>query len=175
MRTKCRHVTKVFTLIGLTVSLTAAVPLAAGAQSAPHRVASRLALKVVARDKYGKILVSESGATLYAYSPDGKNKPTCTGACASIWPPLTVAKGTKATGIAKGIKDVALIKVAGGKEQVAVGGHPLYRYSGDTHATVKGEGIGGIWYVLASNGTTVKAQGSTGSSTATTNGSAYSY
>jgi predicted lipoprotein with Yx(FWY)xxD motif len=45
----------------------------------------------------GTIVVTSSGDPLYVFAPDKQRAVTCTGACASVWPPLTVAPGTSPT------------------------------------------------------------------------------
>ncbi len=41
------------------------------------------------------IIVNTSGRTLYHLTTEKGKKVVCTGQCATIWPPLTVPKGTK--------------------------------------------------------------------------------
>ena len=59
----------------------------------------------------------------------------CTGACTTLWPPLVVPTGGELkAGV--GVKATLLttIERAGGTRQVAYGGVPLYRYTGDKKA-----------------------------------------
>jgi predicted lipoprotein with Yx(FWY)xxD motif len=42
----------------------------------------------VRNSKLGKVLVDEQGRTLYLFEKDTGPKSTCSGACASAWPPL---------------------------------------------------------------------------------------
>ena len=68
-------------------------PMAAqsGAQSATK---PPVVVVAKARPTVGTILVTVSGgATLYRDTNDGPNDPTCTGGCASIWPPLLLPAG----------------------------------------------------------------------------------
>lgn len=108
------------------------------------------------------VLTAPDGHTLYFFTPDtAGGKPTCTGACASIWPALKAASPTEVSG-AKGTLSV----VSG---QVVYNGHPLYEYSGDSAAgQVNGEGIMGKWYAatpgLAAGANTMPAGGSSPSS-----------
>ena len=44
----------------------------------------------VATTDVGKTLVTANGMTLYALEKDSKNTSTCTGGCATAWPPLVV-------------------------------------------------------------------------------------
>jgi predicted lipoprotein with Yx(FWY)xxD motif len=110
------------------------------------------------------ILVDQSGRTLYHLTTEKGTKFTCTGACATIWPPLTVAKGAKPTagsGISK--SKLGTIKRPDGRIQVTYAGLTLYRYSGDSKAgDAKGEGFMKIWYAISPSGGLVKNTKSSG-------------
>jgi predicted lipoprotein with Yx(FWY)xxD motif len=98
---------------------------------------------------YGKILTTNTGRTLYVFSEDPKGKSACTGTCAAVWPPLTVPKGQHVSGVS----GLGTIKRSDGKLQVALNGHALYRYSGDTAAgQVKGQKVDGDWFVETTSG-----------------------
>jgi predicted lipoprotein with Yx(FWY)xxD motif len=107
-------------------------------------------------NKLGLTLVDANGHTLYEYQPDPAGSSTCTGGCASAWPPLTVTTSTIAVG--KGLTASMFTTVAGasGAKIVAIAGHPLYRFSGDTAAgQTNGEGVGGIWHAAGPIGNTM--------------------
>ncbi len=110
------------------------------------------------------ILVDQNGRTLYHITSDKGGHITCSGACAAIWPPLLVPKGTKPTagpGVAKG--KLGTVKRPDGRLQVTYGGLTLYRYSGDSKAgQAKGEGFEKLWYVSDSSGKLVKKAVSSG-------------
>jgi predicted lipoprotein with Yx(FWY)xxD motif len=115
--------------------------------------ATRSGTKVMVHaTKYGKVLATSTGRTLYLYTPDRRNKSRCTGACAKAWPPLI----TKGKPIARKPVKQSLLGTttrSNGKLQVTYNGHPLYRYVGDTGAgQAYGEGIGGIWFVVTPAG-----------------------
>ena len=101
----------------------------------------------------GVILVDAQGHALYTHTDANGKAVACTGACATAWPPLTVAAGTKV----KAPKGVKALATTGATHQVTSGGLPLYRFSGDAAAKqAKGDGVngfGGTWHVV-----TVKAQ-----------------
>jgi predicted lipoprotein with Yx(FWY)xxD motif len=109
-----------------------------------------------------KILVNHNGRTLYHLKTEKGKKFTCTGTCPTIWPPLTVPKGTKPTagpGITK--SKLGTIKRPDGRTQVTYAGLTLYRYSGDSKAgQTNGEGIQNIWYAIGPNGKLVKSASS---------------
>jgi predicted lipoprotein with Yx(FWY)xxD motif len=125
------------------------------------------------RGSLGVILIDKSGRTLYRYSPDGTGKPTCTGACAAAWPPLTVPAGTvHVTGVA-GVSssDLGTVALPGGVRQVTFRGMPLYRFSGDAKAgDANGQGTGGTWFVVpvAMVAPPATATSTTGATTTTT-------
>jgi predicted lipoprotein with Yx(FWY)xxD motif len=104
------------------------------------------------------IVVNKAGWTLYHLTTEKGKKFTCTGQCATIWPPLTVAKGAKpiaGPGITK--SKLGTIKRPDGRIQVTYYGMTLYRYSADSKAgQTNGEGIENIWYAISPSGTLVK-------------------
>jgi predicted lipoprotein with Yx(FWY)xxD motif len=120
------------------------------------------------RGSLGAILVDHSGATLYRYTPDGTGKSTCTGGCATVWPPLTVLAGTASVAAGTGIPSGTLGTTtrSDGTLQVTYKGMPLYTYAADTSAgQTSGQGVGGTWYVVSPSGaastttTTARASG----------------
>lgn len=94
--------------------------------------------------KYGSILVNKNGSTLYTLT-NGGQAVQCTGACATVWPPLLLSSGQPATH----------------------DGLALYTFSGDQSAgQANGEGIssfGGVWHVVKISGTGSTSSGSSGS------------
>jgi predicted lipoprotein with Yx(FWY)xxD motif len=108
-------------------------------------------VKLHSEGSLGTVLASSAGHTLYLYTPDGTGSPTCTGSCASTWPPLMTA-GKPIAG--KGVKKALLGTVKRGKKlQVKYNGHPLYRYTGDSKAgQANGEGADGIWFAIDASG-----------------------
>jgi predicted lipoprotein with Yx(FWY)xxD motif len=122
------------------------------ARTAPALARSATAsVATVASGSLGTILVDSSGRTLYRYTPDGTGKTTCTGACATAWPPLTVPSGTTHVVGSGGVtaSELGTITRPGGTLQVTFEGIPLYRFAGDTAAgQTKGQGVAGIWFVV---------------------------
>ena len=91
---------------------------------------------------------------------DAHSRVTCTGSCASFWPPLKW-KGSgkpKAGGAAKSSLLGSDRNPAGGRV-VTYNHWPLYTFSGDSGPGVaKGQGLtsfGGTWYVLSGSGNPV--------------------
>lgn len=108
----------------------------------------------------GPVLENGQGMVLYIYTPDGTSGVTCTGGCASTWPPLmTSGQSATAGGAAKASLLGSTANPAGGTV-VTYAGRPLYTYVGDTSAgTATGQGSGGIWFVVSPSGTYIKSAG----------------
>ena len=126
---------------------TAAATSAAAAPARRDTVATR-------RTSLGNVLVDAQGRTLYLFEKDKGMTSACSGACASIWPPLTATKAVAGAGLSAVKLSVA--KQPGGASDVTYAGHPLYTYVGDTKpGETKGQGLnqfGAGWYVLSPSG-----------------------
>lgn len=124
----------------------------------------------------GSVLVDGAGRTLYVFGPDAHKRPTCTGSCAAVWPPLLVRhKPIAGMGVKKSL--LGSVRTASGKLQVTYDHWPLYTYVVDTAPRqVHGQGVtafGGKWSTIAASGRSLVsvAAASSGSSSATTSGS----
>jgi predicted lipoprotein with Yx(FWY)xxD motif len=114
---------------------------------------SATAVVSVSTTSLGPTLVDSSGHTLYEYQPDPMGSSTCTGGCATVWPPLTAPGTTVAVGAGLTASLFTVVSGAGGTHVVAVAGHALYRFSGDTKAgDTKGQGFAGIWHAAGPSG-----------------------
>jgi predicted lipoprotein with Yx(FWY)xxD motif len=93
----------------------------------------------------GKVLATSTGRTLYLDTADPRNKSTCTGGCAAIWPPLkTKGKPVAGAGVHQSLLGQTSTHV------VTYNGHALYRYTGDSKAgQANGEGLNGFYVVTA--------------------------
>ena len=111
----------------------------------------------------GKVLVDSQGRTLYLFEKDKGTRSTCSGACASAWPPFRTSGGPKA---GTGVKASLLGTTArsDGKPEVTYNGHPLYYYAGDQNAgDTNGEGLtqfGAPWYAVSAAGNKVVGKAS---------------
>ena len=122
--------------------------------SAEH---GRITVDAAPAGKLGTVLVTNKGFALYVFAPDAARHVTCTGGCATAWPPLLVHAGeTVAAG--QGIRP-GLLGTApdpGGGRVVTYHGWPLYTYLGDAapgRAAGQGEDDdGGYWYVMRPSG-----------------------
>ena len=129
----------------------------------------------VATTDLGDVLVNESARTLYIFENDtAADTSTCTGQCATTWPPLTV---TGDIVLGEGLDDSMFTTFPrdDGAMQVAVNGHPLYTYGADTKpGDTNGQGVGDIWYVVGANGQKIEGTGTAeGASSSSSGGSGY--
>ena len=133
----------------------AATTLGASTSAAPKQRGSKL--KVIDSD-YGRILADGRGRALYLFTSDRGRGSSCSGDCATAWPPYIVkSKPTAVAGAKPGL--VGTTRRSDGKLQATYAGHPVYYYEGDRspgevncQAAVE---FGGYWYVLRSNGKAV--------------------
>jgi predicted lipoprotein with Yx(FWY)xxD motif len=107
------------------------------------------------KTELGRILVDAKGRSLYLFEQDKGMASTCYGACATLWPPLTVSGSPKAgTGIVA--SKLGTTKRKDGKAEVTYNGHPLYYYAADQKpGDTTGEGVnqfGASWDVLSTAG-----------------------
>jgi predicted lipoprotein with Yx(FWY)xxD motif len=95
-------------------------------------------------------LSAYNGMTVYTYSPDSATpgKSSCTGTCASTWPPYTVSSVSDINVPASITGTVGTITRTDGSLQVTYNGAPLYLYIKDAKpGDTNGQGVGGVWYV----------------------------
>ena len=99
----------------------------------------------------GDVLVDANGRSLYGLTKDANAMSTCTGACATAWPPLTVSSSTLPAGL--DAKLFSVIARPDGTHQLEAGKWPLYRFSGDAApGDTNGQGSGGVWFVVTPTG-----------------------
>lgn len=115
----------------------------------------------------GRVLVDADGLTLYGLTDDSEGVPTCDGACADAWPPLTVDTAELPAGLDADVFSV--VERADGTFQLKAGAWPLYRFAGDSApGETNGQGSGGVWFAAAPDGSLIQgdaaapAEGSTG-------------
>lgn len=133
-------------MLALAATAVLGVGGAAIATAGQSRVASKRVVKTLHNSKLNKtILTRLNGHTLYSLSVETHGSFTCTGACTSIWHPLTVPAGTKPTGPVT----LGTVKRPEGTTQVKYRGLPLYTFASDKKpGQVKGQGIRdvGTWH-----------------------------
>jgi predicted lipoprotein with Yx(FWY)xxD motif len=144
----------------------------ASASASPPTMANGAAASVgLANTGLGKVLVDGRGRTLYLFKADTGTTSTCTGACATNWPPLRASgKPTVGNGLQASL--VGTTNRPGGQMQLTYSGHPLYRFVGDQKpGDTSGQGItafGAPWFAVTASG----AQAS-GAATSTGGGNGY--
>jgi predicted lipoprotein with Yx(FWY)xxD motif len=124
------------------------------AASAP----SSLTLGSAANATLGKpVVISSSGRTLYALSPETSKHLLCKSAeCFKVWPPVTVKSSKVKLKSASGVQGhLGILKRSNGTLQVTLRGEPLYRFSGDSaKGQAHGQGIesfGGKWHAVTAS------------------------
>ncbi|SFF47304.1 Predicted lipoprotein with conserved Yx(FWY)xxD motif [Actinacidiphila alni] len=125
-----------------------------GSKDSGDKAASNVSVKVADSD-LGKVLVDQSGRTLYAFAKDKDNKSNCDAACIAVWPALTSHSATAGSGAAE--KLLGKAEQTKGVEQVTYGQWPLYYYVGDAvPGDVNGQGMDGVWFAVGADGKLVK-------------------
>jgi predicted lipoprotein with Yx(FWY)xxD motif len=141
---------------GGTASGTTKAGPAAGAASGGKAVG-------VGTTSVGKVLVSSSGMTLYAFAADKPGTSNCSGSCLKYWPPAAgnAAPSHPAAVTAK----LGTIKRSDGSTQLTANGFPMYTYVGDSAAgQANGQGMnisGGLWWAVSPSGSWLKKAAST--------------
>jgi predicted lipoprotein with Yx(FWY)xxD motif len=124
--------------------------LTAAAIGAPAASAQEPAPAVMVADAgaLGSVLTDAAGRTLYRFTRDTSGESTCYNACAAAWPPLLVDATPAAPADLPGTLSTTMR--TDGALQVTYNGRPLYYYAGDTApGDVNGQGVGGVWFVVA--------------------------
>lgn len=123
---------------------------AAGATGAGGSVT----LGVGASATLGSFLTGASGMTLYIRTSDPANGSSCSGGCASAWPPLTAAAGAQPAAGSGVTGTIGTFTRSDGTLQVTYDGKALYYYAGDSKpGDTNGQGVGGVWFVAKVAGT----------------------
>ncbi|HEX4864242.1 MAG TPA: hypothetical protein VFV02_09230 [Acidimicrobiales bacterium] len=102
----------------------------------------------------GQIVAGNDGQTLYTYRDDTPAGSACTSAwCVQDWPAVVVVK--QPAGVIQGVSaPFGVLRRDDGSLQLTLGGHPLYRFSGDQRpGDLRGSGVGGDWYPIHPDGT----------------------
>jgi predicted lipoprotein with Yx(FWY)xxD motif len=99
----------------------------------------------VQNSNLGFVMATADGYVVYTYAGDTKGgTPTCTGACAAVWQPVT---GTPMAGEADNLPGtLGTVSMADGGKQVTYNGYPLYTLKSAGVLSTKGNG--GMWHVI---------------------------
>jgi predicted lipoprotein with Yx(FWY)xxD motif len=101
----------------------------------------------------GAIVTDSAGHTLYRFDKDTAqpSASNCNDACAKLWPPAAADGQASVKGIDG--KLVGAVTRADGSKQLTLNGWPLYRYTPDTKpGDTRGQGVGGVWFVITPDG-----------------------
>ena len=111
-------------------------------------------------DTFGPILVDGECFTLYAFTQDTEGTPTCVDECAVEWPPLFTPDENMPP-LADEL-DASLFTVVEHPDgsQLAVNGHPLYYFEGDTEpGVINGQAMDDEWFVVDADGNPITSAG----------------
>jgi predicted lipoprotein with Yx(FWY)xxD motif len=151
-------------------------PAAGSASAAASGGASASGATVITTAKAagGTILTDGNGRAVYLWVADTGDASTCSGACASAWPPVPARGTVTAAGSARA-GDLGTITRSDGTRQVTYDGHPLYYFSGDSGpGTAAGQGspaFGAKWWLVAPSGGDVTASVSSFTASSSSSGS----
>jgi predicted lipoprotein with Yx(FWY)xxD motif len=136
-------------LLAITAGLALTAALAASAVGASSRTIVRVGASHSAR-LHETILVNSGGRTLYHRKPESARHIICTGACAKLWRPLLVPDRGARLVASSGVHGrLSIVRRSNGELQAALNGLPLYTFARDHRpGEVKGQGFGGVWFVL---------------------------
>ncbi len=127
---------------------TAAAPTTTSAPATSAATGAGTVIKT-ASGTAGIWLTDQTGKTLYIYTKDTGTTSTCYAACATNWPPFTATGSVTVNGQFLDASLVGSTKRTDGTTQVTYGGKPLYYFAADSAAgDIKGQGVGGVWYLL---------------------------
>jgi predicted lipoprotein with Yx(FWY)xxD motif len=89
------------------------------------------------------ILRTQDGMALYRYDLDVDGKSHCVASCSILWPPfIASADATSVVGQWRTTQ-------RGSARQWTYKGAPIYTYAKDTPGAQAGDGMAGVWHVLA--------------------------
>jgi predicted lipoprotein with Yx(FWY)xxD motif len=110
----------------------------------------------VTKTALGDVLTDPSGRLLYMFDPDKQGASTCYDQCAQAWPPLATT-GTPGAGAGADVSLLGTTTRKDGSKQVTYGKWPLYYFAPDKKAgDVKGQAVGGVWWVVSGDGKVVR-------------------
>jgi predicted lipoprotein with Yx(FWY)xxD motif len=138
--------------------LALAVLLAGTIAATALAATSALTLGSAANSTIGKpVVISSSGRTLYALSPETSKHLLCKSAeCFKVWPPVTVKSSKVKLKAASGVQGhLGILRRSNGTLQLTLRGEPLYRFSGDSgKGQAHGQGLesfGGKWHAVTAS------------------------
>ena len=107
----------------------------------------------------GEHLVDGQGRTLYMFTADAEGTRTCTGDCLQTWPVFSTGDEVPTVDGQAREELVGTIAGDGAGQQVTYNDQPLYYYVGDDQVgDINGQGIGGQWFAVASEGVPIEEE-----------------
>lgn len=122
-------------------------------------VMSGVSLETRSKEGLGEYLTDADGRSLYIFMADSPNTSTCSGDCATAWPPLE-SDGTPTAAAGLDAALVGTIQRSDGTTQVTYNGWPLYYFVKDqAEGETTGqdiEAMGAEWYLISPAGSKVE-------------------
>jgi predicted lipoprotein with Yx(FWY)xxD motif len=140
---------------GLVAACSSAATAQPAASSAPASLAAgaQVTIGTGSSATLGTYLTGAGGMTIYIRTADPAGGSSCTGGCASAWPPLTVEAGEQPLAGSDVTGTLATFARSDGSLQVTNNGRALYYYAADTKpGDTSGQGVGGVWFVAPVSG-----------------------
>jgi predicted lipoprotein with Yx(FWY)xxD motif len=147
-----QNIGKVWFVLDVSGKIVNTVPAAAPTK-APAASSQGPMILVADTANMGSIITDSKGMTLYIYTKDTPGASTCTGQCATFWPPLLVPAGATPTADSKFTGKLGTIQRADGTTQVTVNNQPVYYFAKDKNAgDAAGQKVGNVWFVIDATG-----------------------
>lgn len=126
--------------------------------------AQQATVKVANSDKLGQYLTDGQGRTLYLFAADTQDASKCYDFCANTFRAYTI-DGEPVAGDGVNASRLGTLKREDGATQVSYAGHPLYHFLGDmkpgSTSANNTKKYGGIWSMLAPDGSVAVAAAKT--------------
>ncbi|MBF9255586.1 hypothetical protein I2I11_19970 [Pontibacter sp. 172403-2] len=120
-----------------------------------------VSLETRTKEGLGEYLTDADGRSLYIFMADSPNTSTCSGDCATAWPPL-VSDGTPTAAAGLDAALIGTIERSDGTTQVTYNGWPLYYFVKDqAEGETTGqdiEAMGAEWYLISPAGNKVEGE-----------------
>jgi predicted lipoprotein with Yx(FWY)xxD motif len=129
----------------ITTLIVAACTGGSTSNTSPAAAIGSVTIGMTSSGDLGTFLTGPDGKTLYIHAGDSASTSTCTGACLTAWPPLTVAVGQQPTAAEGVTGQLGTFAGPDGTKWVTYNGLPLYYWQGDTKSgDATGQGVNGF-------------------------------
>ncbi len=130
-------------------------PASSATSASPSAATATATVAVANNSKLGMILLDGSGRTLYLFQADTGSSSTCSGSCATYWPPL-LTNGAPKAGAGANASLLGTAMRNDGTTEVTYAGHPLYYVVTDHNpGDATGQAVnnfGALWNVVGPDG-----------------------